>query len=222
MGFKFERWPTEHRVITQPFGANPEYYGQFGLPGHEGVDIRAPNGSQIFAVAPGRVYRVHRNPNNHNYGIHIRLQHQDGYQTVYAHMEEAFVSQGDMVEAGSVLGLADSTGNSRGPHLHFSLKKSGSTDKNWPYNLIDPTPFLLPLLAWQPPAGPYVTGWMNKMSLYVQGELAQVARDDATLNLGPDEKLLVPEGTLVILEGESHRGYLLVKVARASLGAGWG
>lgn len=218
MGFRFERWPTEHRVITQPFGANPEYYGQFGLPGHEGVDIRAPNGSQIFAVAPGRVYRVHRNPNNHNYGIHIRLQHQDGYQTVYAHMEEAFVSQGDMVEAGSVLGLADSTGNSRGPHLHFSLKKSGSTDKNWPYNLIDPTPYLLPLLAWQPPAGPYVTGWMNKMSLYVQGELAQVARDGATLNLGPDEKRLVPEGTLVILEGESHRGYELVKVARASLG----
>ncbi|MEM7802325.1 MAG: peptidoglycan DD-metalloendopeptidase family protein, partial [Chloroflexota bacterium] len=215
--FKFERWPTEYRVITQPFGANPGYYSQFGLPGHEGVDIRALSGTKIFCVAQGRVYRVHRDHSNHNYGIHVRIQHRDGYQTIYAHLEEVFVDQGDVVQAGTVLGIADSTGNSAGSHLHFSLKKSGSADENWPYNIIDPTPYLLPLMAWKKPVGPYVSGWINRLSLYIVDNLGQVGRDDATLHLGPDEMLIVPEGTIVILEGKTHHQYEFVQVSRVGL-----
>ena len=219
--FKFEQWPTDQRVILQLFGANPRYYGQFGLPGHDGIDISAPSGSNIYAVAPGRVYRVHRNPQNHNYGIHLRLQHQDGYQTVYAHLDEIFVNRGDTITAGTILGVAGNTGNSSSPHLHFALKKSGSErngQSSWPHNMLDPTPYLLPLLSWQTPAGPFVKGWMNIHSLYIQDGLGQVARDNATLHLSPEKKILVPEGTLTILEPESHRGYQLVRVSKASVG----
>ena len=123
--FRFEAWPTEFRKITQHFGANAQYYSQFDLPGHEGVDLRAPTGSKIFSVAPGRVYRVHEEPDNHNYGIHVRVQHQDGYKTVYGHMEEAFVEVGQNVKAGQVLGLADNTGNSFGSHLHLTQTRLG-------------------------------------------------------------------------------------------------
>jgi len=89
--FKFEVWPTEFRVITQHFGANPRNYAQFGLPGHDGLDIRAPTGSKIFSVAPGEVVRVHEKPTGHNYGIHVRILHQDGYKTIYAHLQKALV-----------------------------------------------------------------------------------------------------------------------------------
>ncbi len=216
--FRFENWPTEHRVITQHFGSNPRYYSQFGLPGHEGVDIRAPSGSKIFCVAPGRVYNVHRSPTGHNYGIHVRVQHQDGFQTIYAHLEEIFVNQGETVAAGAVLGLADNTGNSFGSHLHFSLKKKGHRYKNWPHNFIDPTPYLLPLLSWAPPTGPHVEGWMNGNSLRIVGRLGQVGRDDAFLHIGRNRQIAVPEGTIVIMSGKFSNEYHLVKVAEASIG----
>ena len=152
--FKFEAWPTEFRTVTQYFGVNPQNYSQFGLPGHDGLDIRAPKGSKVYAVAPGRVKLVVRDPDGHNYGIHIRITHADGYETIYGHLEKALVKEGNRVEAGTLIGLADDTGNSFGSHLHLTLKRKGESFKNWPSNIIDPTPFLLPLLAWKTPAGP--------------------------------------------------------------------
>ncbi|MEM9774504.1 MAG: peptidoglycan DD-metalloendopeptidase family protein [Chloroflexota bacterium] len=218
--FRFEVWPTEHRVITQHFGANPRYYSQFGLPGHEGVDIRAPSGSKIFCVAPGRIYNVHRSPTGHNYGIHVRVQHQDGFQSIYGHMEEIFVNQGETVAAGAVLGLADNTGNSFGSHLHLSLKRKGQSGGGgrWPHDFIDPTPYLFSLLTWAPPAGPYIDGYINSNSLRVMGKLAQIARDDAYLHIARNRQIPVPEGTIVIVTGKEARGYYPVKVAEASVG----
>ena len=216
--FRFEVWPTEHRVITQHFGSNPQYYSQFGLPGHEGIDIRAPSGSKIFCVAPGRIYNVHRSPTGHNYGIHVRVQHQDGFQTIYAHLEEIFVNQGETVAAGAVLGLADNTGNSFGSHLHLGLKQKGRPGKNDMRGFIDPTPYLLPLLTWIPPSGPFIEGWINGLSLRVVGKLAQVARDDVNLHIARNRQIPVPEGTIVIVTGETASGYYGVKVAEASVG----
>src|SRR5687768_4129640 len=43
-------WPTEYHHITQDWGNDPQYYGQFGLPGHEGLDIRAYTNSKLYAV----------------------------------------------------------------------------------------------------------------------------------------------------------------------------
>lgn len=216
--FKFLVWPTEHRRITQHFGANPHYYARFGLPGHEGVDIMAPTGSRILCVADGVVARVQPTPRGHNYGIHVRVQHEGGYETIYAHLQEASVAPGQTVRAGDVLGLADNTGNSFGSHLHLALKQAGAQVGNWPYNFIDPTPFLIPLLAWSAPAGPFITGWVLKASIFMHAGLAQATVDGAQLWLSPESSYLIPGGSMMILEGREYNSYVLVRVPRAALG----
>jgi hypothetical protein len=222
ISFQFEHWPTEYPVITQYFGANSQNYAQFGLPGHEGVDIRAPMGSKVFAVAPGRVFRIHINPHNHNYGIHVRVQHQNGYQTIYAHLQKVLVRENQEVEAGYVLGLADNTGNSFGSHLHLTLKKEGARYRNWPHNIIDPTPFLLPLLGWQEPVGPFLEGWALTAGLTIAGNLAQANSGGITLRLNANETALVPGGTIMIRvaepNGENKLLHMRVKVPRAAIG----
>lgn len=151
-------WPTNYPVITQRFGANPQYYRRFGLPGHEGVDIRALPNTPIYACAPGRVYLVSTNAYQ-AYGVHVRIRHTGGYKTLYAHLVRSLVKEGDLVTAGQEIGLADSTGNSTASHLHLTLKREGATERGetiYPSDIIDPTPFLqMPgdadqLPEWQP------------------------------------------------------------------------
>jgi len=158
-------WPTQYGFITQQFRERPEVYSKFGLPGHEGIDFQAPNGSEIYAVAEGTVSEVrldgNSDPARKPYGNQVRVQHADGYETIYAHLQQVTVTVGQAVKAGQLIGLADNTGNSAGAHLHFSLKKKGATaakETDYPYDLIDPTPYLLPFGARpdqpEPPAQP--------------------------------------------------------------------
>lgn len=138
-------WPTDYDLITQPFGVNPQIYRRYGLPAHEGVDIRAPTNTPIYACASGRVYLVHDGQGGHLYGRHVRISHRDGYKTVYAHLARPLVNVGEEVSAGQMIGLADSTGNSSGSHLHLTLKREGATergDTHYPKDIIDPTPYL--------------------------------------------------------------------------------
>jgi len=146
--FEFTKWPTEYMSVTRPWGCCPEAYNQYNLPGHEGVDIRAPYDSRIFAVADGFISDVHPNAGTHNYGIFIRVMHQDGYETTYAHLSTITLglAVGTLVKAGQELGRADNTGNSFGSHLHLTLKRKGHmyTDQYgaWPLEIHDPTPYL--------------------------------------------------------------------------------
>jgi len=139
-------WPTEYAVITQKFGANPQIYSRFGFPGHEGVDFRARTNTNIYACADGEVFEVHLNPDNHAYGIHVRVRHAMGYRTIYAHFKRVDVTVGQKVVAGQVLGKADSTGASTGSHLHLTLKRDGATmrgETTYPKDVLDPTPYLV-------------------------------------------------------------------------------
>src|SRR5260221_10872214 len=220
--FKFEAWPTEFRTINQYFGANPQNYSQFGLPGHEGIDFMAPDGSKVFCVAPGTVFATHPDPTGHNYGTHVRVNHLNNYQTTYGHLRQLFVQVGQVVKAGDVLGLADNTGNSFGSHLHVTLKKLDANYLNWPFNITDPTPFVLPLLGFQTPAGPYVDGWAFASAVTLGLGLAQV--NSGGINLRTDASqtanviALVPAGTIMIVAGDPRNGYLPVKVSRAAVG----
>jgi hypothetical protein len=139
-------WPTDYSVVTQPFGANPHIYTRFGMPGHEGLDIRALMNTNIYCCADGEVYMVHTNPRTHAYGIHVRVRHKDGYKTVYGHLAQPLAKVGQEVSAGQVIGKADSTGASTGSHLHLTLKRDGATERGetiYPKDVIDPTPFMV-------------------------------------------------------------------------------
>lgn len=136
-------WPTEYKVVTQAFGINPQFYEQFGLPGHEGIDMRAPEGTKIFAAYEGKVVR---NEMHNAYGWSLRTEVELGgetYEHVYAHfLQQSTLEVGQQVRKGQIIALADSTGNSTGSHLHFSEKMRGATERgltNFPYDIVDPT-----------------------------------------------------------------------------------
>lgn len=142
-------WPTDWKVLTQAFGNNPAYYGQFGLPGHEGLDMRAYTGSPIRAAWGGEVIG---NYNSSSYGWTIKTRAEirgDTYEMIYAHMmERSKLEVGQVIEKGDFIGPADSTGNSTASHLHFTLKKYGakaSGETEYPNDIIDPTEFFAEL-----------------------------------------------------------------------------
>ena len=172
MSFRIH-WPTEYGTITQRFGENPRFYNKFGLPGHEGVDIRAPEGSEIYAAADGLVTDVRMDgfsdPLLKPYGNQVRIQHAGGYQTIYAHLSEVVVMRGQIVKAGQLIGLAGKTGNSSGAHLHLSLKRQGATlsgETGYPYDLVDPEPYLMDFSG----EGPWLPDPPDEGSMNVQVE----------------------------------------------------
>jgi murein DD-endopeptidase MepM/ murein hydrolase activator NlpD len=108
-------------ALTSPFGyrADP-FLGRLAL--HPGVDLAEAYGAEIRAAAAGRV--VHAGPAG-GYGIMVEIDHGNGLATVYAHMSEALVEEGQQVDKGAVLGRLGSTGRSTGPHLHYEVRVDG-------------------------------------------------------------------------------------------------
>ena len=138
------RWPVDSRRVNQFFGENPDSYKAFGLAGHEGLDLFAMTGANIYAAAAGTVEKS-GHPSGHPYGLQVRLSHEVNgivFHTIYAHLSETRVKENDKVSAGDLIGLADNTGNSFGSHLHLTLKIDGMKTPGYPAGIVDPWPFL--------------------------------------------------------------------------------
>ncbi|KKU80726.1 MAG: Peptidase M23 family protein [Candidatus Gottesmanbacteria bacterium GW2011_GWA1_47_8] len=90
---------------------------------HPGVDIRAPRGSEINPIAGGIVEAVLYD--KYGYGTHVLIDHQDSYDSLYAHMDRAFVTAGQKVTTDTVLGVVGMTGHTTGPHLHLEVYRDG-------------------------------------------------------------------------------------------------
>ena len=92
---------------------------------HRGIDIDGFGryGATISAAASGTV--VLAAYQDYGYGNHIIIQHPDGSRTLYAHLSEIWVSQGEYVSQGEGIGALGSTGYSTGPHLHFEIHIGG-------------------------------------------------------------------------------------------------
>lgn len=140
--------PVAAPRITQGFGANPQVYAAWGLPGHEGIDYGCAVGTPVLAVAAGVVSEIRLDGGQpaaqFPYGNQIRIQSGE-YTAVYAHLSEATVRLGQVVTAGMPIALSGNTGNSSGPHLHLTLKKAGATKRgetNYPSDIINPAPYL--------------------------------------------------------------------------------
>lgn len=93
---------------------------------HRGVDIAAPLGTPIHAIADGTVSKVNLSfKNGKGYGRFVIVDHQNGFGSLYSQMDSYVVKEGQKVKKGDVLGAIGSSGMSTGPHLHFELKKDG-------------------------------------------------------------------------------------------------
>ena len=91
---------------------------------HPGLDIAIPTGSYIRAAGAGRVVEVGEDP---TYGKYVRIDHGNGYVTLYGHASDTLVELGEEVRKNEVIALSGSTGESTGPHLHFEILFEGET-----------------------------------------------------------------------------------------------
>ena len=70
---------------------------------------------------------------NYGYGNVVMIDHQNGYVSVYAHLSQINVTPCESVGRGTMVGLAGSTGNSTGSHLHFEIRKGGTNVNPWDF-----------------------------------------------------------------------------------------
>ncbi len=126
-GCSLPRWPVTAQ-LTSGYGLRfrgilPEI--------HRGVDLGTPSGTPVRAMSPGRVRFA---GSMAGYGTVVWLEHRGEVLTVYAHLSEMRVAQGEEVGGGEVIGLSGSSGDVTAPHLHFEVWRWGRP--------VDPVPLL--------------------------------------------------------------------------------
>ena len=119
-------WPLPQSFpITSHFGYREDpFTGEIEY--HNGTDIAAPEGTPILATADGMVTIANGIDSwGGSYGYHIKIDHGNGLETLYAHCSAICVNSGQQVQQGEVIGFVGSTGNSTGNHLHFEAWMNG-------------------------------------------------------------------------------------------------
>lgn len=89
---------------------------------HDGIDLAAPIGAPIRAIADGQV--MYADPHG-GYGKYIVVRHLNGFTSHYGHCDTMDVAPGAKVAAGQIIGTVGSSGVSTGPHLHFEIRREG-------------------------------------------------------------------------------------------------
>jgi murein DD-endopeptidase MepM/ murein hydrolase activator NlpD len=121
---KKPNWLRPSYQITSPF--QPPH-----RPNHNGVDYGGAKGSPILAIERGKVIeaktgcieaQLHCNRQRGNY---VRIDHENGYKSVYLHLDTILVKEGQRVKRGQTIGTMGNTGYSTGTHLHLSITKNG-------------------------------------------------------------------------------------------------
>lgn len=114
-------WPidrTQLRRISSLYGMRKHpRYGTWRK--HEGVDLSAPKGAPVYATGNAVVMRARWEP---GYGKLVELNHGFGYKTRYGHLSKIYVSKGDSVKRGQIIGEVGNTGVSEGSHLHYEVR----------------------------------------------------------------------------------------------------
>ncbi len=109
--------------LTRGYGTKRDpFTGEQKL--HAGIDVSNRIGTPILATADGQIIQVER---QRGLGKMIRIDHGNGFVTVYGHLSEFKVKKGQRVKRGEVIALMGNTGYSTGPHLHYEIFKDGKT-----------------------------------------------------------------------------------------------
>jgi murein DD-endopeptidase MepM/ murein hydrolase activator NlpD len=113
-------WPAKGR-ISSPYGYRIQPFT--GLRSfHSAIDIVLPVGTRVKATSEGKVGDTGYNS---VFGNYVILKHANGYQSLYAHLSSISVKEGSFVDQSATVGLSGNSGQSTGPHLHFSIFKNG-------------------------------------------------------------------------------------------------
>jgi murein DD-endopeptidase MepM/ murein hydrolase activator NlpD len=113
--------------LGSPFGSR---WGRM----HEGIDIEGWAHTRVHAALGGEVTKVGWLRGYSGFGYVVKVRHRDGIVTMYAHLADSYVKEGDSVVRGQLIAKAGCTGSCSGVHLHFQVWVSGK--------LIDPQRFL--------------------------------------------------------------------------------
>ena len=112
-------WPLEiEGYVTRGSADSTDYSAP-----HPGLDIAVPIGTPVRAAGGGKIVEV---GNDAKYGRFVRIEHRDGFETLYAHASEILVKQGDKVPSGRRIALSGNSGQSTAPHLHFEVRQGGA------------------------------------------------------------------------------------------------
>ena len=135
---RFDATPSESREdsawvvpLNGPLGSP---FGQRWGRMHEGIDIEGWAETRVRAAQTGTVTRVGWLDSYSGYGLVIKIRHDGGIVTMYAHLAKALVKPGEVVGAGQLIAKAGCTGSCSGVHLHFNVWEKG--------NLVDPLKYL--------------------------------------------------------------------------------
>lgn len=108
-------FPLKYSEVTSDFGWRRWKY-------HYGIDLRVKVGDSVFNCFDGMVRIAQRSK---SYGYTVVVRHNNGLETLYAHLSKLLVKPNQEVKAGEIVGLAGNTGRSTGPHLHFEIRYLG-------------------------------------------------------------------------------------------------
>lgn len=103
--------PEDKLVVSRGFSAE-----------HKGVDIAAPKGTLVFSIAKGVVTEVGF---DETLGSFVKIEHENGYASLYAHLDEVEVKEKDAVDMGALIGKVGASGKATGANLHFELSVEG-------------------------------------------------------------------------------------------------
>lgn len=100
-----------------------DFHPAWDIPGKYGSDIAASDAGVVSSISY-----------TSGYGLHVIIDHENGYETVYAHLSEALVDEGQRVAQGEIIAKMGASGNVTGVHVHFEIRKDGVS--------VDPEEFL--------------------------------------------------------------------------------
>lgn len=166
---------------------------------YPGIDWALPNRSPGVIAASGVVTKAGLDPataanSKRGYGNRIQVRHDNGWQTIYAHLAEWYVSVGQRVTPEKVAYLTDNTGNSSGPHIHFELRDENGVP-------IDPMPYLSETIITPAPVEPVPQTNAGVATFEISGKQYKVMEDNLNVRSGP--------GTIYPIIGKSSKGELV-------------
>jgi murein DD-endopeptidase MepM/ murein hydrolase activator NlpD len=207
LGYGHYQEPPEERDTTLNFFGVKDKQPYLYYSSHDGTDYSLPYGTDILAASSGYAFYSYCSACGHT----IKIDHQNGYLTTYMHLQETglIVNTTDnkvWVEEGDVIGKVGMTGNTTGPHLHFSVMKDVNNNQRFdddrPHGRVDPYswqthlfPDPWPLFNWTDALGTHqgtesLYLWkvpIKESSGYLNNESASVSVDNKTLELDPDD-----------------------------------